>query len=374
MAPVNYHTGLFPPQNLDWQRLTPLIGPAHASVAAYDALLYGIPDTNVMLSPLASQEAVLSNRIEGTQTTLTEVLTFEAEGDLSDESTSRNADMSEVLNYRIALYHAVEMMEKIPLSQRLVRDTHQVLMQGVRGYDKAPGQYRRLPNSVWIGAPGGTIGDARFVPCPVEELDSAMNAWEYYLHAEELDRLVQLAIVHAEFEAIHPFLDGNGRIGRLLVPLFMLSKNLLSYPHFYISEYLDSHRDEYYDRLLAISRDGDWTGWCSFFLATITAQAKTNQLRARRILDLYQERRDWIVEATRSQYGVRALDWIFGRPIFQTSDFVSSADIPRPTANRILRVLRDLDFLRVLRASRGRRPALLAFAELLNIVEDREVF
>ena len=200
MAPVNYHTGLFPPQNLDWQRLTPLIGPAHASVAAYDALLYGVPNTNVMLSPLASQEAVLSNRIEGTQTTLTEVLTFEAEGDLSDESTPRNADMREVLNYRIALYHAIELLDKIPLSQRLVKETHQELMQGVRGSDKAPGQYRRLPNSVWIGAPGGTIEDARFVPCPVEELDSAMNAWEFYMHAEELDPLVQLAIVHAEFE------------------------------------------------------------------------------------------------------------------------------------------------------------------------------
>ncbi len=282
--------------------------------------------------------------------------------------------MREVLNYRISLYHAVGMMNKIPLSQRLIRETHQVLMQGVRGYDKAPGQYRRLPNSVWIGAPGGAIEDARFIPCPVEELDSAMNAWEYYIHGDELDSLVQLAIVHAEFEAIHPFLDGNGRIGRLLVPLFMLSKNLLSNPHFYISEYLESHRDEYYDRLLAVSRDDDWTGWCSFFLTAITEQARKNQSRARRILDLYEERREWIVEATHSQYGVRALDWIFSRPIFRTSDFVGSADIPRSTANRILRVLRDHDLLRVLSAPRGRRPAVLALAELLNIAEDREVF
>ena len=374
MTPVNYHTGLFPPQNLDWQRLTPLIGPAHASVAAYDALLYGVPDTDVVLSPLASQEAVLSNRIEGTQTTLTEVLTFEAEGDLSDESTPHNADMREVLNYRLSLYRAVEMMERIPLSQRLVREAHQVLMQGVRGHDMAPGEYRRLPNSVWIGAPGGAIEEARYIPCPVEELDSAMNAWEFYIHSEELDSLVQLAVVHAEFEAIHPFLDGNGRIGRLLVPLFMHSKNLLSYPHFYVSEYLENHRDEYYDRLLAVSRDADWTGWCSFFLTAITEQARTNQSRARRILDLYEERREWIVEATRSQYGVRALDWIFGRPIFRTSDFVGNAEIPRSTANRILRILRDLDLLRVLRAPRGRRPAVLAFAELLNIAEEREVF
>ena len=371
MKPVPYHTGRFPPQILDWQRLLPVIGPAHAAIAGYEGMLYGIPDTNMLLSPLTSQEAVLSNRIEGIQTTLTEVLTFEAEGDLSDEGTPARADMREVLNYRIALHSAIRMMDKIPLSQRLIRRTHEVLMQGVRGHDKAPGEYRRIPNSCWIGPPGCTIENADFIPCSVEELKPAINAWEFYMHEEAPDSLVQLAMVHAEFEAIHPFLDGNGRIGRLIVPLFMASKGVLSYPHFYISEYLEAHRDEYYERLLSVSRDDDWTGWCAFFLTAITEQARINQSRARNILTLYDDRKEWIVEATHSQYGGRALDWMFGKPIFRASDFVDSVDIPKSTARRILRILRSRGLLREVRQASGRRSAILAFTELLNIAEGR---
>ena len=372
MSPVLYHTGGFPPGNLDWEELLPAIGPAHAAVASYQGMLYRLPNTNVLLSPLASQEAVLSNRIEGTITTVAEVLTFEAEGNLSDESTPARADMAEVLNYRFALFTATDLMERIPLSQRLIRETHKVLLRGVRGYDKDPGNYRRIPDSVWIGPPNSTIESADFVPCPVEDLPSAMNAWEFFIHEQSQDSLVQLAIIHAEFEAIHPFLDGNGRMGRLLVPLFMVSKGLLSHPHFYLSEYLDLHRDEYYERLMAVSRDYDWTGWCSFFLRALTEQARMNQEKVQAILDLYNERREWIVEKTRSQYGGRALDWIFRAPIFATTDFTTKAEIPRPTANRILRTLREDGMLRVLRPSSGRRSAILAFTDLLNIAEGRK--
>ena len=211
MKPVLYHVGRFPPETLDWSTLLPLIGPAHAAVASYEAILYSIPNTDVLLSPLASQEAVLSNRIEGTVTTLTELLTFEAQSGILKQDSLAAANMYEVLNYRIAMYRAIQLMQEIPLSQRLVRDAHKTLMQGVRGHDKAPGEYRRMPNTCWIGPPGCTIDDAHYIPCPVEELDSAMSAWEFYIHKGAQDILVQLAIVHAEFEAIHPFLDGNGR-------------------------------------------------------------------------------------------------------------------------------------------------------------------
>ena len=374
MKPVFYHTGRFPPENLNWDELLPAIGPAHAAVASYQGMLYRLPNTNVLLSPLASQEAVLSNRIEGTITTMAEVLTFEAEGNLSDESTPARADMAEVLNYRLALYTATDLMEKIPLSQRLIREAHKVLLQGVRGYDKDPGNYRRIPDSVWIGPQNSTIESADFVPCPVEHLPSAMGSWEFFIHADVQDLLVQLAIIHAEFEAIHPFLDGNGRMGRLLVPLFMVFKGLLPHPQFYLSEYLDLHRDEYYERLMAVSRDNDWTGWCSFFLRALTEQAQMNQVKVQSILDLYNERREWIVEKTRSQYSGRALDWIFRAPIFRTTDFTTKAEIPKPTANRILRALREDGMLRVLRPSSGRRSAILAFTELLNIAEGRQAF
>jgi Fic family protein len=372
MTTVFYHSGIFPPATLDWQRLLPLIGPANAAIARYEGVLHGIPNPNILLSPLVAQEAVLSSRIEGTQATLGEVLEFEAEGDLFDESTPKKADIREVLNYRAALAEATKLLETLPLSQRLIKRTHDVLMQGVRGRNKAPGEYRRIAN--WIGPAGSTIETARFVPCGADELPGAMNAWENYLHADAPDLLVQLAIVHGEFEAIHPFLDGNGRLGRLIVPLFLRTKGLLSRPNFYLSEYLESHREEYYHRLLAISRDGDWTGWCAFFLRALIAQAESNQRKAQAILALYSHRKAWIAEATHSQYAVRALDWIFERPIFRTSDFIATAGVPRPTANRILRILREQNLLSEMRPASGRRAAVLAFAELLNIAEGRSVF
>lgn len=369
---VFYHDGRFPPAELDWSRLLPLIGPANAAIARYDGALGGVPDPNVLLSPLTAQEAVLSSRIEGTQATLGEVLEFEAEGDLFDESTPKKADIREVLNYRAALNEAVRLLDELPLSQRLIKQTHKVLMRGVRGHNKSPGEYRRIPN--WIGSPDCSIEEARFVPCGADRLPQAMDAWESYLHAMAPDRLVQLAIIHAEFEAAHPFLDGNGRLGRLIVPIFLFTSGLLSRPTFYLSAYLESHRDEYYDRLLAVSRDDDWTGWCEFFLRALISQAEQNQSKVQKILALYRERKDWIVGVTRSQYAVRGLDWIFARPIFKTSDFVGSADIPRPTANRILREVRNNGLLREVRPASGRRAAILAFPELLNIVEGREAF
>ena len=357
---------------LHWTELLPLIGPANAAIARYEGVLLGVPNPDVLLSPLTSQEAVLSSRIEGTQATLGEVLEYEAESAPFSDDTRKVADIQEVLNYRAALRTATALLDSLPLSQRLIKETHAVLMQGVRGRNKAPGEYRRIPN--WIGPEGSPIEAARFIPCGADRLQGAMDTWEHYLHATAPDLLVQLAIAHAEFEAIHPFLDGTGRLGRLIVPLFLRTKGLLSSPNFYISEYLESHRDEYYDRLLAVSRDGDWTGWCAFFLRALIAQAEANQNKAQAILSLYRRRKDWIVDVTRSQYAVRALDWMFSRPIFKSSDFVATADIPRPTANRIVRVVREQGLLKDLRPASGRRAAVLGFVELLNIVEGREAF
>jgi Fic family protein len=364
---VHYHTGGFPPEDLDWSRLIPLIGPANATIARYDGVLHGVPNANVLLSPLIAQEAVLSSRIEGTQATLGEVLEFEAQGDLFDESTPKKADIREVLNYRAALMEARRLLETLPLSQRLIRGAHEVLMQGVRGRNKAPGEYRRVPN--WIGPPGCGQEQARFVPCTAEQVPAAMDAWERYAHAEAPDQLVQLAVLHAEFEAIHPFLDGNGRLGRLIVPLFLYSRGLLSSPSFYLSEYLEAHRDVYYGRLLAVSRDGDWTGWCAFFLQALIAQATENERKAREIVDLYNQRKDWIAEVTRSQHAVKALDWFFARPIFKTSDFVASAGVPRAAAYRIISIARGEGLFIEAVPARGRASAVLAFRELLGIVE-----
>ena len=366
-GPVAYRQDRFPPDAINWTELVPLIGPANAAIARYEEVLRSVPNPELLLAPLTAQEAVFSSRIEGTQATLGEVLEYEAEGGKRDESTPKLADIWEILNYRSALRLATDLLKELPLSQRLIKATHAALMQGVRGRSKAPGEYRRIAN--WIGSAGSPIERARFIPCRADRIEAAMTAWERYIHASASDLLVQLAIVHAEFEAIHPFLDGNGRLGRLILPLFLHTKGLLSSPSFYLSEYLEQHRDEYYDRLLAVSRDGDWTGWCAFFLRSIIAQAEINQGKARAILALYRERKDWIAEVTRSQYAVRALDWMFVRPTFRTSDFIASSGIPPATANRIVRIVREHGLLREVRAASGRRPSVLAFTGLLDIVD-----
>ncbi|MBE7560051.1 Fic family protein [bacterium] len=371
-GPVLYHLGSFPPSNLDWSRLIPLIGPAAAAIARYDGALSAVPNARVLLSPLTTQEAVLSSRIEGTQATMGEVLEFEAgAGPAERGDDTKTAEIHEIINYRKAIAGAAEQLAEVPLSQRLIRNAHRTLMSGVRGQNRDPGEYRRVPN--WIGPLNCSLEGARFVPIPVQHVNEGMSAWEKYLHSEQPDHLVQLAICHAEFEALHPFLDGNGRLGRMLIPLYLYERKLLASPNFYISEYLEARRDEYYERLLAVSRDGDWTGWCEFFLSALQVQGVANTNKAQAILNLYRDKKAWITENIRSQYAIRALDFIFDRPVFRSSDFVTHAGIPEPTAKRLLRLMQTSGLLTVLREGAGRRPASLAFRELINLTEGRPV-
>ncbi len=372
IGPVHYHEGRFPPGELDWARLVPLIGPASAAVARYDGMLAAIPNAHVLLSPLTTQEAVLSSRIEGTQATMGEVLEYEAIGEAEEPSTPKEADIWEILNYRRAMRAATEMLKELPLCQRVVLECHRILLNSVRGHGKAPGEYRRMPN--WIGPKGCSIEEARFVPIAADKLPEAMSRWERYIHEEAPDRLIQLALLHAEFEALHPFLDGNGRLGRMLIPLLLHQVGMIRQPMFYISAYLESHRDEYYERLLAVSHDDDWSGWCAFFLKVVRIQAEENLAKAQAILDLYDRMKTRFAELTHSQYAIHALDWIFERPIFKSSAFVRQAGIPKPTAQRILNLLKTEGVLGEIQPGRGRRAATLAYPELLNIAEGYDAF
>ena len=369
---VHYHYKKFPPSDIDWSRLVPLIGPANAALARYDGTLSVIPNAAVLLSPLTTQEAVLSSRIEGTQATMGEVLEYEAEGDSRNISEERKADINEILNYRSAMRHAIELLKELPLCQRVVREAHRVLLEGVRGHGKSPGEYRRIPN--WIGAPGCSIEEARFIPISADRLPEAMSNWEKYIHEDTPDQLVKLAFIHAEFEALHPFLDGNGRLGRMCVPLFMFKTGLISSPMFYISAFFEKHRDEYYERLLSVSRDDNWIGWCEFFLRAITVQAKQNQEKASEILRLYETKKSQVINLTHSQYAIHALDYIFAHPIFKASDFTVSKDIPTPTAKRILNVFKDNGLLKTIREASGRRAAVYVFGELVNIADGKDIF
>ena len=366
-TPVHYHAGKFPPDELDWAELVPHIGPAVASLARYDGMLAAVPNHELLLASLVTQEAVMSARIEGTQATISEVYQFEAGQPAA--TPERRDDIDEIINYRRAMRHAEEMLKELPLSLRVIRETHQVLLSGVRGRDKAPGEYRRTAN--WIGPPGCTIEEAKFVPVGAEQLGGAMNRWERFIHDDVPDLLVQAAVLHAEFEAIHPFLDGNGRLGRMLVPLFLWQRGLISRPMFYISAYFEANREAYYDGLLGVSKDDDWTGWCRFFLTAVREQAEDNLAKANGILELYETMKLRVSEATRSRYAIHALDWIFQNPVFSSNGFAVGSEIPAPTARRVLNALVDHEVLKIFRVSGGRRPAILMFEDVLDVAEGR---
>lgn len=369
---VQYHYGKFPPNNLRWDELVELLEPATSALSRYDGILSGVPNSGLLFAPLTTQEAVLSSKIEGTQATMGEVLKFEADADVKNFSDSQRNDISEILNYRKAIRFVMDDMQVKPLCLRTVKEAHRVLMTSVRGQSCNPGEYRRIPN--WIGASGCDIDHANYIPVSADKLADGMSDWEKYLHADIRSKLVQIAILHAEFESLHPFLDGNGRLGRMLIPLFLTYVGLIKTPMFYISGYFEAHKEEYYQRLRNVSAEDDWTSWCKFFLRAVCAQAEENKKKALQIIDLYQTKKAIIQKLTHSQHGIVALDMIFDRPIFRATDFISSGKIPEATARRLLNTFREKGLLATIQDASGRKAAMFAFHELINIAEGREVF
>jgi len=363
-----YEPNSLPIDNLDFRRLLTLVGQANAELARYDGLLQGIINPAVMLSPLTVEEAVLSSRLEGTQATVDEVYEHEAGIPTPEEKTH---DIQEVVNYRAALRQAQEHLRLYPIKLSFVRAIHKILLNSVRGQDKTPGEFRTDQN--WIGCKGCSLAEASFVPPSPLRLADHLEAWSNYIGGEDIDVLLQAAVMHAQFELLHPFKDGNGRIGRLLIPLFLFQKKRLSQPMFYLSAYLEAHRDEYYGELRAISKDGDWNGWIVFFLRAIVEQARSNIDKVNEIRDLYDSMKLQIQNITHSQHTMQVLDAIFNRPIFRTSDFIDETKILKPTAMTLLRQLKSTEVLKELNPGSGRRPAVLCFPALLNIAEGKKI-
>ena len=365
-----YIPDTLPLDNIDWTAHVSLIGMANAALARYDGILQGIVNPEILLSPLTTREAVLSSRIEGTQASLEDVLQYEADSNITI-TPEKQADIQEIINYRIAMKTAVDEMQKRPLCINMVRDLHRILLTSTRGRDKEPGEIRRIQN--YIAPPGTPIERATFVPPSPLILMDALSNWEAYFHSEEKDILVQLSILKAQFELIHPFRDGNGRIGRMLVPLILYRKKMISTPMFYISAYLERNRDEYYERLLAISRDGNWNEWISFFLRALVEQAEENSQKATHVLRLYDDMKHRVPEITHSKYAISAIDTIFSRPIFSSVYFIEHSHIPKESAHRMLKQLETAGIVEVLHVGSGRRPTTYIFPELIAISEGMEV-
>ena len=343
-----------------------------AEISRYDGMLRAIPNADVLLSPLTTQEAVLSSKIEGTQATMGDVLEYEAMGDSDRIDTSRRNDIQEVLNYRRAMHEAEQMMETYPLCQRVIKHIHETLLSGVRGQNRSPGEYRKIQN--WIGPSGCTIENALYVPISADKLIVGMNTWESFIHNDFPDNLVKLALIHVEFESIHPFLDGNGRLGRMMIPLFLWEKNIISRPTFYVSAAFERDRTSYYQKLRAVSSDGNWTEWCIYFLESLRSQAIEKQQKTLEIMALYEDMKTKIPTILQSAYTIQVIDWIFTCPIFSSTIFSNQSDIKKQTIRRALNVMTEVGILKIIRPASGRRPAVYCFPALLNAVEGKEAF
>jgi Fic family protein len=349
-----------PPVNID-SRLQSVLDEANQALGRLDAVTVLLPDPGQFLYSYIRKEAVLSSQIEGTQSSLSDLLLFENEAAPGVPLD----DVEETSNYIAAMTHGLSRIEsgELPLSNRLLREVHARLMHGVRGGDKAPGEFRRTQN--WLG--GTRPGNARFVPPPVPEVEPAMSELEKFLH-EPTPILIKAALAHAQFETIHPFLDGNGRVGRLLITLLLTSEGVLHYPLLYLSLYFKQHRDTYYDRLQAVRTHGAWEEWLEFFLEGVIAVAGSATDTARRLRELVDRDRDAIHGLGRGAASALRVHELAARlVILSTGTTAGQLGLSVPTVNAAVARLEAAGILReVTGRRRGRLWAYDAYLQLLQ--------
>lgn len=297
-----------------------------------------LPNPHLLITPYLRREAVLSSRIEGTRADLRDILLNEADDNFVAEAPD---DVLEVRNYVLALEYGLARLDSLPLSLRLVRELHGKLMRGVRGGDATPGEFRRSQN--WIGHPGSTPANASYVPPPPAEMLACLDRWETFLHnRDELPDLVQCALMHEHFEAIHPFLDGNGRVGRLLITLFLVERERLSQPLLYLSEYIEANRQRYYECLYRIRTEGDWSSWLLYFLRGIAETATRARAHAARLMDLRETLRAEFAEIPRSG---ALIDALFVNPYVTIRHAAAVMNVTVPTAGTTIAALEEKGLL-----------------------------
>ncbi len=362
---ASYHHGAFPPRDLDLAALLNPLTQTVASLTRFDTMLRGLPNSELLLAPLRAKDAVVSSRMEGTISTLEEVLRLEADADATGLPSDARDDTREVALYARALKQAeAQLRDGYDLSEHLIRTAHKTLLVAGRGADKTPGDYKTQQNY---------IGDRRrrkieFIPISPEALPPAMANLVAYMRDPSSQPVLRTAIAHAEFEALHPFEDGNGRVGRILIPLMLWKGGVLGAPHFFVSDYFEDHKDEYVHRLRQVSAEGDWTGWSLFFLNALEAQAQRNIDVVGRIGALYQETREHLRDALRSRWSVEALNFIFANPVFRNNRFTREAGIPKETANALTNAMVASGILEVWIPPAGRAAGLYAFPRLMDIL------
>lgn len=353
------------PPGLTWTReLVQVLSDADRMIGRLAGEAGRLPNPHLLIRPFVRREAVLSSKIEGTQATLGELLAAEA-GAAVERSP---ADLREVGNHVVALEYGIKRLQTLPLSLRLVRELHEKLMRGVRGDQATPGQFRRSQN--WIGPPGCTLANAVYVPPPRTELMACLGAWEKFLHDRSLPPLVQVALAHSQFEAIHPFLDGNGRVGRLLITLFLVEREILPTPLLYLSAFFEATRRHYYDRLLGVTERGEWLPWLHYFLNGVARQAEDALGRAERI---NAHLAAWRVAAARasSKVPLTLVEQLAANPFLTVKGAAKRLGVAFTTAQRAVARLEQLGI--VTEISHAKRDRVYCAKAILDILEEPAV-
>lgn len=363
---VDYHYGKFPPIELNFGNLVSSIVESTDALARFDQILRNLHNSEILLAPLRNQEAVISSRMEGTISTLDEILKYEAdqEGNVGDHEKTRSEVIETILYSRAMKSTQVALEKGYPFSQSLVKGIHQQLLSYGRGSVKSPGEFKSEQNYL----ADKLRKKVSFIPVSPEKLQDGMDQLFEYIEESTHPPIIKVCIAHLEFEALHPFLDGNGRIGRMLITLMLWRFGAISAPHFYISGYLEENKPMYIATMREVSRSGDWDSWCLFFLDAIKEQANRNLEVAVHIHELYEEMKGVFSELLSSKYGMQALDFIFSNPVFRNNKFTLKSGIPGSSAARFTRILVENGLLKTVEEASGRRPALYSFEPLLDLV------
>ena len=318
-----------PPKiEVDWE-LANLLSTAGTKLGELSGAGQLLPNPHLLIRPFIRREAVMSSRIENTQSGLDDLFLFEAD----EGEPPSGSDVNEIINYVRAMEYGVKRLAKLPISSRLIGELHEILMEGVRGEYATPGEMQRSQN--WIGSPGCTLMNATYVPPPLLEMNACFSDLEKYIHSDPMEApLIQCALVHYQFEAIHPFVDGNGRIGRLLITFMLLEKKLLSQPLLYLSDFFEQHRDEYYRLLLTVSQKGDWKAWLTFFLNGVRQQSEDALATIQKLLDLQKQYREVATGQRVPKIVNRLIDHLFAGPIVSISQLSKTWKMPFPTVKR----------------------------------------
>jgi len=350
------------PPELDWTpRLIGALSDADRLIGRLAGEGGRLPNPHILIRPFVQREAVLSSKIEGTQATLGELLAAEA-GATVDRSPD---DLREVGNYVVALEHGITRLKKLPLCVRLTRELHEKLMTGVQGHQATPGRFRKIQN--WIGKPGSTLATASYIPPPPGEVEPCLAAWEKFLQESTLPPLVTIALAHYQFEAVHPFLDGNGRVGRLLITLFLIERQILPTPLLYLSAFFEASRRDYYDGLRGISERGAWNDWLEYFLlgvARMSEDALSRAVRINRLLAEWQKK----VSGEASNNPLRVVELLGTNPFITAIGVAERLAVAFTTAQRAIERLERADIVK--RVGDAKRDRVYCATALLDILEE----